>query len=513
MDQLDLLARVTRLVQHELLGPGWSAPHAEDDSTVTLAGPGRHLLIFEVETGSRPECSERVRVHGSFGDLVVPEGVRPHPSIYVAIGENDRQWARRIRRRLLGGGSRGKNYTAALTAVTALHQPSAAGSVNAAPGPAKHYPDPAKRTAKHVVRVQEPGELIIGIPAMIGFPPHRSLVLLLLRAVPHRTEGVLVDAVVRLDLDQDNGRIPLRAETVVSCITQISPPSDLAGVLAVVVDDRVAQTAPKLGSVGDTCRTRGSTSLIDDLDRLLIDRGIPLAGAWMVRAIEPKQSWCSLLGAEQHGTLPDTATSALALAHVLDGRPFLGSRAELTALVAEDVELQRKVAPLMDSALVLARERYSRAVRRGDPLTYSRQILEYVLWQLDNIEDGYPLAASELAELAVALRDRAVRDAMFAIAVGDHAMAAENLFSALARACSGRERAEATALLAFSSYTRGNGPLTEAALEAALAADTKHPLARLLEKSLALRVRPEMIRSLARSGYDTAAELGIDLHD
>ncbi|MFC9434771.1 DUF4192 domain-containing protein [Nocardia sp. NPDC057030] len=517
MDQFKLMARVRRLFQHELLGSDWSAPRAEHDGTVTLAGPGRHLLVFEVETDLRPGYAERIRIRGSFGSMAVPEGVRDDPSIYVATGQSDRQWAKHIRVRLLGGGSRGKNYTAALTAITALHERSSARSTATKPEPPKtktRYPDPASQPAECIVRVQKPEELIIGIPAMIGFVPHRSLVVLILRYVPGHKDRTLVDAVLRLDLDQDDERIPLRAETVVSCMTQISAtPDAVAGVLAVVVDDRATKPAPKPGDDSDQYRTQRSTSLVDELDRLLTDQDIPLAGAWMVRAIEPQQSWWSILGTEQRGTLPDPATSALTLAHVLDGRPILGSRADWVAMVTEDVELQQQVAALIDSAVAIGRDRHVNAARCADFHTYSRQTLEYVLSQLGNVEAGHHLTVLELAELAVALRDRTVRDAMLAVAAGAHATAAETLFSSLARACSGRERADAAALLAYSAYTRGSGPLTGIALEAALQADAEHPLAQLLQHSRALGVRPETIRRLARSGYEGAARLGIDLHD
>ncbi|WP_433665309.1 DUF4192 domain-containing protein [Nocardia sp. CA-128927] len=362
-----------------------------------------------------------------------------------------------------------------------------------------------------VVCVGEPGELIAGIPAMIGFSPQRSLVVLLLRAVPDRHESVLIDAVMRLDLDQDGGRSRLRAKTVVSCITQLSAHNDVAGVLAVIIDDRVTESTVQPDDAVDPCRTGRFAGLVAAVDRLLAVEDIPLAGAWAVPAIEPEQCWQSLLGGQQRGVLPDPAASALALSHVLDGRPVLGSRAELTALVAEDVELQQDVAALLDSAATVARDRYARAARRGDPDAYTRQALEYVLWQVGNAGSGSQLMAPELAEIAVALRDRAVRDIMFAVAVGEHAAAAADLFSVLASALSGRDRAEAAALLGYCAYTRGDGPLAGVALEAALTADPDHSLALLLHDSLAVGIRPEQMRRLARSAFQAAADLGVDL--
>ncbi|MFI6173648.1 DUF4192 domain-containing protein [Nocardia sp. NPDC051052] len=361
------------------------------------------------------------------------------------------------------------------------------------------------------VCVEEPGEIISAVPAMIGFPPERSLVVLVLRSVPGRGAGAIIDAVVRFDLEQDGGRRRLRAGMVAQCILQICAHDDVAEVLAVVVDDRAVEPERRGSETEEWCGAGRFEVLIDALDRRLASHDIDLAGAWAVTAIEPEQNWWSLVGPDRRGALPDPATSAVTLSNVLDGRQIRGSRAELTALVAVDVEVRDQVAAVLDSALSVARDRYARAVRRGDPSDYSRQALDYVLWQIANTESGVQLMVPELAELAAALRDRAVRDAMFALAVGDHAVAAEGLWAALTRALTGRDRAEAAALLGYSAYVRGDGPLAGIALEAAMDADPDHPMAALLETSLMIGMRPDKLRRLARSGYDTAADLGVDL--
>ncbi len=361
------------------------------------------------------------------------------------------------------------------------------------------------------VHVDEPGELIAAVPAMIGFPPERSLVVLVLRSAPGRGGGAIIDAVVRFDLDQDGGRRRLRAGMVAKCVMQICAHDDVAEVLAVVVDDRAVEPTEHRSEIGEQCGTGRFEVLIDALDRRLAAHDIALAGAWAVCAIEAEEGWWSLLGPDRRGALPDPATSVVALSNVLDGKHVRGSRAELTAMVVEDIELQDQVASLLDSAVAVARDRYARAVRRGDPSSYSREALDYVLWQIANTESGGQLMVPEIAELAAALRDRAVRDTMFALAVGDHAVAAEGLWAALTRALTGRDRAEAAALLGYSAYVRGDGPLAGIALDAALDADPDHPLATLLETSLHLGMRPDQLRRLARSGYDTAADLGIDL--
>ncbi|WP_245745684.1 DUF4192 domain-containing protein [Nocardia altamirensis] len=361
------------------------------------------------------------------------------------------------------------------------------------------------------VHVDDPGELIAAVPAMIGFTPERSLVVLVLRASVDIEDRAVVDAVLRFDLDQEDGQRRLRAGTVARCVAQVCAHDDVAEVLAVVVDDRAVESDRRPADIGERCGTGRFEVLIDAIGRRLATQDIALAGAWAVRDIDPDERWWTLFGANRRGTVPDPASSAVALSHVLDGRRIRGTRAELTALVRVDVELQKQVAALLDSALSVARDRYARAVRHGDPISYSRQALEYVLWQIANTESDVDLMAPELAELAAALRDRSVRDAMFALAVGEHAEAAEALWATLTRALSGGDRAEAAALLGYSAYARGDGPMAGIALEAALDAEPDHPLALLLDASLNLGMRPEQLRRLARSGYHAAADLGIDL--
>ncbi|MGQ4597692.1 DUF4192 family protein [Nocardia sp. R6R-6] len=353
--------------------------------------------------------------------------------------------------------------------------------------------------------MDDPGELIAAIPAMLGFTPERSVVVLVLRH--GAVEAAVVDAVVRFDLDSPGGGRVLSG-TLAAAVTRICG-DEAASVLAVLVDDRAEE--PQVHAQRHRCAAARFDVLVAALGRRLAFSGIALGGVWAVRRIAAGQRWWNLAGPDRRGVLRDPAASMVALTHVLDGRQIRGSRSELTDLVAVDAPTGAEVAAHLENALVLARERYARAARRGDTSEYSRQALDYVLWQIANISSGAALTAPELAKLAAALRDRAVRDTMFALAVGDHAAAAEALWAALTRALSGPDRAEAAALLGYSAYVRGDGPLAGIALEAALEADPGHSMAVLLDTSLRLGMRPEQLRRLARSGYQTAAGLGVDL--
>jgi hypothetical protein len=359
------------------------------------------------------------------------------------------------------------------------------------------------------LHVDDPGELIAALPAMVGFVPERSLVVAVLRAAPEHVDVPIIDAVVRFDLDQDGGSRRGLAAAFAEHVGRICLSENAGEVLAVIVDDRVREPAPRRP---DAHRTGPCGALIAALARRLVDDyEVVLGGAWAVCAIDTEQRWWSLLDADQRGTLPDPATSMVTVAHVLDGRPIHRARSELTALVAVDTALREEVAAQLDDAVTAARDRYVGAIRRGDPDGYHRRMLEHVLWQIANIEFGTRLTAREFAELAAALRDRVVRDALFALAVGDHAAAAERLWVTLVQVLSDSDRADAAALLGYSAYVRGDGPLAGIAFQAALEAEPSHPMAILLETALRAGMRPDQLRRLARSGLETAADLGVEL--
>ncbi|MEV6340433.1 DUF4192 domain-containing protein [Nocardia vinacea] len=359
------------------------------------------------------------------------------------------------------------------------------------------------------LHVDDPGQLIVAVPAMVGFVPQRSLVVAVLKDAPNPGHSPIIDAVLRFDLEPDGGPRRGLAAAYAQAVAQICATEGASEVLAVIIDDRVRE--PRRTRRHGAVTTGPWAAIIAAFARRLAQQEVFLEGAWAVQAIEKDQRWWSLLEANHRGALPDPAASIVTVAHVLNGRPIRRTRAELTDLVTPDHELVQQVTALLDSACARAHERYATAVRRGDPDEYHRRALENILWQIADTDSGGALTAPASADLAAALRDRTVRDSLFALAVGEHAAAAENLWAALTRALSGSDRADAATLLAYSAYLRGDGPLAGVALQAALYADPAHSMAILLETALHTGLRPEVLRRLAYSGLGIATELGIDL--
>ena len=125
--------------------------------------------------------------------------------------------------------------------------------------------------------------------------------------------------------------------------------------------------------------------------------------------------------------------------------------------------------------------------------------------------DGSPLTDDDAVRLACAVADSRVRDALYALAVGENAASAEVMWATLTRMLPAPWRIEALVLLAFSAYARGDGPLAGVALQAALDVDSEHRMAGMLDAALQSGMRPDRIRELALTGYKLAERLGVQM--
>jgi hypothetical protein len=256
-------------------------------------------------------------------------------------------------------------------------------------------------------------------------------------------------------------------------------------------------------------RTPLHTTIVAAIEAVLHERGCALIGAHIACEIRGGAPWWSLLDDRRRGHLPDPDTSPVTVAHVLEGRQIRASRSELAGLLAGDEARRREV------ARSLAEVRAAQSARFGGSRSRrslsARKRLEFVLFEIDNLAAGEEPSARAFAALALSLEYRSVRDAVMALAVGERDLAAEALWLAMTRVLPHPERADAAALLGFSAYVRGDGPLAGIAFEAALSADPEHRLAWMLDSALQGGIRPEAMRELALNGFDQAAALGVPL--
>jgi hypothetical protein len=203
------------------------------------------------------------------------------------------------------------------------------------------------------------------------------------------------------------------------------------------------------------------------------------------------------------GTVDDPSSSPLAMAAVLDGRRLYGRREDLQHVIAKaDPARAQRLARWI-------RRRLKARAAAGDHS--ARRDVEFAMAAAARVHEGAELPDADVAEVACALTDLTVRDTLYALAIGEKAIEAEMLWSELSRALPEPWRVEALALLAFSAYTRGDGPLAGVSLEAALRCNGTHRMASMLDMALQSGMRPEKIRELALTGYRLADGMGVTL--
>lgn len=322
-------------------------------------------------------------------------------------------------------------------------------------------------------QLNRPGALIAALPAVLGFVPEKSLVLI-------TVDGGEMGCVMRVDLSLD----------------LFESTGHLAGVAAAAAPDAVI--AVVVDAEGVDCRPCN-----DDYRRLkialedsLADHGIELLDFHIVDKVVSGGRWHCLDGVG--GTVDDPSASPLAMAAVLDGRRLYAKREDL-----------HRVIEVTDTAASAALAGVIRG--RGDVAVDAARNIRDAMAAAARVSAGEELSEATIARLACALTDPQVRDTLYALAVGDGADDAEMLWAVLSRTLPAPWRVEALVQLAFSAYARGDGPLAGVSLEEALRCQPAHPMAGMLDTALQSGMRPEQIRDLAVTGYRRAEQLGVQL--
>ena len=328
--------------------------------------------------------------------------------------------------------------------------------------------------------LNRPGVLIAALPAVLGFVPEKSLVLV---TVDRGEMG----CVMRVDLSEEL----LHSLAHIADVAAAAKPDSA---IAVLIDED-----------GATCRMCNDEyrELAEGLTTSLASRGIELLAAHVVDRVAAGGRWHCADGCGHAGTVDDPSASPLAVAAVLDGRRLYARRADLQEVI-EVIDPARADA-LAD---VIGDCKPDPAQRPDDA---ARADVEAAIAAAARVADVAELGDDELARLAWALTDLRVRDTLYALAVGENAGQAESLWAQLSRTLPEPWRVEALVLLAFSAYARGDGPLAGLSLEAALRCDPTHRMAGMLDTALQSGLRPEKIRDLAITGYRLADRLGVKL--
>lgn len=330
-------------------------------------------------------------------------------------------------------------------------------------------------------KLDRPGALIAALPAILGFTPHDSLVLVSL-------DRGQIGAVLRIDLGDD-------LMDGLGGLVDVAAAAHPDAAIAVIVDPEGALCAACTDSHRQLCAR---------LDRELDNHGITLLAAHLVDRVEAGGRWQCVDGCGSRGQVEDPESSPVTAAAVFDGRRLYGCREDLQAVIA--------VADTARTARVAEAVAALRAgTMGGTPDDRARRAVEDVLAATAQVAAGENLTDAEIAVVALGLTDLRVRDTVYALAVGECAEAAETVWALLSRVLPESLRAEALVQLAFSAYVRGDGPLAGLSLEAAQRIDPTHRMAALLDSALQHGMRPEQIRALAITSYRLADELGVVL--
>ena len=332
--------------------------------------------------------------------------------------------------------------------------------------------------------LNRPGALIAALPAILGFVPENSLVLVSLG-------GGELGAVLRVDLSEE-------LVNRVGHLAEVTAAAEPDAVIAVIVDADGAHCP----SCNEEYR-----QLCGVLTEALSEHDIELWAVHVVDQVALGGRWHCVDGCGSGGLVDDPSASPLAAAAVLDGRRLYPRRADLQAVIA--VDDAARSAELAGAVRKQAAKR--QAAHRADPARCSRRDVHDAMAAASRLASGQPLPDGEVAKLGCALGDGQVRDILYALAVGENAGEVESLWALLARTLPQPWRVEALVLLAFSAYARGDGPLAGVSLEAALRCDPDHRMAGMLDTALQSGLRPEHIRELAITGYRLAKRLGVRL--
>lgn len=340
-----------------------------------------------------------------------------------------------------------------------------------------------------VLRMSDLGELIASVPALIGFRPRESLVVIALGGASGRRVGLTL----RIDLPP-----PDDVEAVATHAVRCLLADDVDGAVVLVFAEGGTS-----GAGGDSGTGWGAGRVRPDVAEAAVaaleEVGIRVhAAVWAERA-EAGRRWACFDRCGCGGVLPDPSATEAAAAAVVEGKVVLTGRQQLAALVepVDPAAVRRREARVIRAA--------DEALADPDPGCDDDAIHLAVLdAALDASAAGrLDLDDDRVVALAAALVRPPVRDA--ALARSDPSgprggAAAETLWAALCRELPDPEAAEAAALLAASALMRGDGALANVALDRAERSWPGHRLAGLLRSVATSGVRPAELRASLLGG-------------
>lgn len=327
---------------------------------------------------------------------------------------------------------------------------------------------PASPLSPSEAHIDELGELIAGLPGMLGFVPDDSLVI----SAFLRDDGAFLGPTIRVDLPGEADR-----HALVDQLGDVMERNDVVSVTLVVISDGNADP-PGLPH----------SELIGMLAEEFADLGVRLTHAAWVPAIEHGGVWRCYQCDDCVGRIDDPRTSTIATLHAVEGMVTYASRAEMRDVLAPDdddrVEHRAQLlAAITDSEL-------------GNDIGSLWVELEAAVEAASHDRSLPDLDDEQIVRLSLALAHSQVRDYCLTTSLTGRSPGAERLWTVLTRAAPASTRAAPACLLAVCAYLRGSAVLASMALEIALDAEPGLQLALLLRDAIDRGISPDRVRHL-----------------
>jgi hypothetical protein len=334
-------------------------------------------------------------------------------------------------------------------------------------------------SAKTIVRISSPADILGVVPHRIGFHPAESIVVVCLHG-PRRRDGL----VMRLDL------APTEHDDLVArdLSTKAAHVKSSAAVLVCYTEQAGDGDGPPRRALIDALRQRLRSHGIEVIEALLVHDG----RWWSYVCQDP--SCCPPTGRP----LPETLTPAAAhyaAEIVADGGAVLADRAELERSIRPPRN------PVADAARRQSLERAGEWVvetiaaggaeaLRAETVTLFQSLVRR--WA----EGSRELTRDEAGQLILGLGLKAARDEAATLLLDADPEVLLALLGALARHADLADAAPVCTVLAWVAYAHGHGALANVAVERALEADPGYEMAKLIEDAMSRMISPAEIRAL-----------------
>ena len=333
------------------------------------------------------------------------------------------------------------------------------------------------------VRLSGRHGLLAAVPAMLGFHPEESLVMICLSG-PRRRVG----PVIRVDLD------------------------DLAGAGASGTQSPVVQFRAHARRYSDevalVCYTEcpGPSAMFEGVLKGLDAGGVSILDAVMVRrgrAIPAnlgagRSTWTGEgdVGTEVPGA-DDPQAQAMAAASAMHGRSILPNRLALRESISGP---RGRAGRQASAALHAAADGLMTAIPPTGPIDHdklSEMATVAIERALGQVAGSSGVEPATCALIALLLAHVHIRDQMITRSVQETTAAWIPMLIAVARAVADEDAAEVCSVLAVAAYRRGDGALAQVAVDRCLTAEPDHRLAHLMLGVMAAGLPPDDLGRLA----------------